>query len=156
MVGPDGPTGERNPVTKDQGPRETTAEGLAGLKPVLPDGMHTAGNSSQISDGAAAVLWMSEDRAKAERTSSPGPHRGPDPGRLRPLLPPRRAHRRHRDVLAKAGMTMDDIDLFEVNEAFASVVMSWGKVHEVDWDKVNVNGGRHRPRPPGGLDRQPG
>ena len=52
-----------NLVTRDQGPRETTEEGLAGLKPVLPDGMHTAGNSSQISDGAAAVLWMSEDRA---------------------------------------------------------------------------------------------
>ncbi len=53
-------------VSKDQGPRETTLEGLAKLKPVLPDGMHTAGTSSQISDGAAAVLWMSEERAKAE------------------------------------------------------------------------------------------
>ena len=70
IVGEEGPwgehAGEKIVVSKDQGPRETTAEGLAKLKPVLPDGMHTAGNSSQISDGAAAVLWMSEDRAKAE------------------------------------------------------------------------------------------
>ena len=67
IVGEEGPrgehVGERVVVAKDQGPRETTAEGLAGLKPVLADGMHTAGNSSQISDGAAAVLWMSDDRA---------------------------------------------------------------------------------------------
>ena len=66
VMGPDGPTGERAVISKDQGPRETTAEGLAKLKPVMPDGIHTAGNSSQISDGAAAVLWMSEDEAKAE------------------------------------------------------------------------------------------
>ena len=70
IVGEEGPRGEhpgeKMVVTKDQGPRETTLEGLAKLKPVLPDGMHTAGTSSQISDGAAAVLWMSEERAKAE------------------------------------------------------------------------------------------
>src|SRR6201994_2265425 len=59
------PTAERAPVTRDQGLRETTLEGLAGLKPVLPDGIHTAGTSSQISDGAAAVLWMDEDKARA-------------------------------------------------------------------------------------------
>src|SRR5271166_2470188 len=59
VMGADGPTGERTVVTRDQGPRDTTREGLSGLKPVLPEGMHTAGNSSQISDGAAAVLWMS-------------------------------------------------------------------------------------------------
>src|SRR5581483_11097401 len=64
VVGPDGPTGERTLVTKDQGLRETTREGLASLKPVMPEGIHTAGNSSQISDGAAAVLWMSEDQAR--------------------------------------------------------------------------------------------
>ena len=63
VMGADGPTGEMTLVTRDQGPRDTTAEGLAGLKPVLPEGMHTAGNSSQISDGAAAVLWMSQERA---------------------------------------------------------------------------------------------
>ena len=128
-------------MTKDQGPRDTTAEGLAKLKPVLPDGMHTAGNSSQISDGAAAVLWMSEDRAKAEGLR---PRArvvaqvlvGSDP--YYHLDGPIAATTK---VLAKAGMTMKDIDLFEVNEAFASVVMSWAKVHDADWDKVNVNGG---------------
>jgi acetyl-CoA C-acetyltransferase len=141
IVGPDGPTGERQVVDRDQGPRETTAEGLAKLKPVLPDGMHTAGNSSQISDGAAAVLWMSEERARAEGLrprarlvaqclvgSDPYYHLdGPVDATTR--------------VLAKAAMTMADIDLFEVNEAFASVVLSWGSIHNPDWDKVNVNGG---------------
>ena len=63
--------------TKDQGLRETTIEGLAKLKPVMPDGIHTAGNSSQISDGAAAVLWMSEDKAKALGPASPGPASSP-------------------------------------------------------------------------------
>jgi acetyl-CoA C-acetyltransferase len=141
VVGADGPTGERQLVNKDQGLRETTAEGLAKLKPVIPEGMHTAGNSSQISDGAAAVLWMSEDRAKAEGLrprarivaqvligSDPYYHLdGPIASTAK--------------VLAKAGMTMDDIDIFEVNEAFASVVCSWAKVHGVDPEKVNVNGG---------------
>jgi acetyl-CoA C-acetyltransferase len=141
VVGPEGPTGERKLVNKDQGPRDTTAEGLAGLKPVLPDGMHTAGNSSQISDGAAAILWMAEDRARAEGFR---PRArivaqtliGSDP--YYHLDGPIAATA---EVLKKAGMTMDDIDLFEVNEAFASVAMSWAKVHEADWDKVNVNGG---------------
>ncbi|HWF22434.1 MAG TPA: steroid 3-ketoacyl-CoA thiolase [Acidimicrobiales bacterium] len=141
VVGAEGPTGERKLVNKDQGPRDTTAEGLAGLKPVLPDGMHTAGNSSQISDGAAAILWMSEDRARAEGYR---PRArivaqtliGSDP--YYHLDGPIAATA---EVLKKAGMTMDDIDLFEVNEAFASVAMSWAKVHEADWDKVNVNGG---------------
>jgi acetyl-CoA C-acetyltransferase len=141
VVGPEGPTGERKLVNKDQGPRDTTADGLAGLKAVLPDGMHTAGNSSQISDGAAAILWMSEDRARAEGFR---PRArivaqtliGSDP--YYHLDGPIAATA---EVLKKAGMTMDDIDLFEVNEAFASVAMSWAKVHEADWDKVNVNGG---------------
>ncbi len=141
VVGQDGPTGERQHVQRDQGLRDTTAEGLAGLKPVLPDGIHTAGNSSQISDGAAAVLWMSEDRAKADGLrprarivaqvlvgSEPYYHLdGPISATAK--------------VLAKAGMTAHDIDIFEVNEAFASVVCSWQKVHDIDWDKVNVNGG---------------
>jgi acetyl-CoA C-acetyltransferase len=140
--GDDGqPTGERQLVAQDQGPRETTAEGLAKLQPVLPDGMHTAGNSSQISDGAAAVLWMDEQRARAEGFT---PRArivaqvlvGDDP--YYHLDGPRAATTR---VLDKAGMTMADMDLFEVNEAFASVVMSWAQEHEPDWDKVNVNGG---------------
>jgi acetyl-CoA C-acetyltransferase len=141
VVGADGPTGEKTLISKDQGPRDTTKEGLAGLKPVLPDGMHTAGNSSQISDGAAAVLWMSQTRA-GEAGLRPRARIvaqtlvGSDP--YYHLDGPIAATT---DVLRKAGMTMADIDIFEVNEAFASVVLSWGKVHEVDWDKVNVNGG---------------
>jgi acetyl-CoA C-acetyltransferase len=141
VMGPEGPTGEKMLVSKDQGPRETTREGLAGIKPVLPDGMHHAGNSSQISDGAAAVLWMSEGRA-SEAGLRPRARIvaqtlvGSDP--YYHLDGPIAATT---SVLKKVGMTMADIDIFEVNEAFASVVMSWGKVHEVDWDKVNVNGG---------------
>jgi acetyl-CoA C-acetyltransferase len=141
VVGPDGPTGEKNLIAQDQGPRDTTREGLAGLKPVLRDGMHTAGNCSQISDGAAAVLWASQTRA-GEVGLRPRARIvaqtliGSDPYYL--LDGPISATT---DVLRKAGMTMADIDIFEVNEALASVVMSWGQVHKVDWDKVNVNGG---------------
>ncbi len=141
VLGPDGPTGEKTLVSKDQGPRETTREGLAGLKPVLPDGMHTAGNSSQISDGAAAVLWMSQTRAGevglrprarivAQTLVGSDPYYHLD-GPISATT----------NVLRKAGMTLADIDIIEINEAFASVVMSWGKEHKVDWDKVNVNGG---------------
>ncbi len=141
VVGAEGPTGERNVIKKDQGLRETTAEGLAALKPVLEGGIHTAGSSSQISDGAAAVLWMSEERA---RSAGLRPRAravaqvlvGSDP--YYHLDGPIAATSK---VLEKAGMTLDDIDIFEVNEAFASVVCSWRKVHGVDWDKVNVNGG---------------
>ncbi len=145
IVGEEGPmgdhTGERKVISTDQGPRDTTAEGLAKLKPVAPEGMHTAGNSSQISDGASAVLWMSEARAKAEGFK---PRArivaqvlvGSDP--YYHLDGPIAATTK---VLQKAGMTMGDIDLFEVNEAFASVVMSWVKSLDADMDKLNVNGG---------------
>jgi acetyl-CoA C-acetyltransferase len=141
VVGPDGPTGETKVVARDQGPRETTAEGLAALKPVVEGGIHTAGTSSQISDGAAAVLWMSRERAES---SGLRPRArivaqalvGSDP--YLHLDGPIAATAA---VLKKAGMTMEDIDIFEVNEAFASVVCSWMKVHEADPEKVNVNGG---------------
>ncbi len=141
VVGPNGPTNERSVVRADQGPRPSTAEGLAKLKPVLPDGIHTAGNSSQISDGAAAVLWMSEERARAAGLRPRARIRaqalvGSDP--YYHLDGPVDATRR---VLAKAGMAITDIDLFEVNEAFASVVLSWARVHEPDMARVNVNGG---------------
>jgi acetyl-CoA C-acetyltransferase len=133
--------GEKQVVAKDQGLRETTLEGLAKLKPVLDDGRHTAGNSSQISDGAAAVLWM--ERKKAESLGLKPRARivaqtvvGSDPYYL--LDGPVDATS---DVLAKAGMTLNDIDIVEINEAFASVVLSWASVHEPDMDKVNVNGG---------------
>ncbi len=135
------PTGEKRVVAQDEGIRASTAEGLAGLKPVLPDGTHTAGNSSQISDGAAAVLWMSEERAKADGLRPRGrivAHVlvGADP--YYHLDGPIDATRK---VLDKAGMTMDDIDIFEVNEAFAAVTCSWAKMTEADPAKVNVNGG---------------
>ncbi|HWC35491.1 MAG TPA: steroid 3-ketoacyl-CoA thiolase [Mycobacteriales bacterium] len=145
VVGPEGPRGDHGHetmiVTGDQGLRDTTAEGLAGLTPVLPDGMHTAGNSSQISDGAAAVLWMSEDKARSEglqpRARIVGQALvGSDPNLH--LDGPIAATTK---VLDHLGMTIADLDLFEINEAFASVVMSWAKVHKVDLDKVNVNGG---------------
>jgi len=141
VMGPDGPTDERMVVTRDQGLRETTAENLSKLNPVLPDGIHTAGSSSQISDGAAAVLWMSRERAEADglrpraRIVSQALV-GSDP--YLHLDGPIAATA---TVLSKAKMKMSDIDIFEVNEAFASVVCSWAKVHGADLDKVNVNGG---------------
>ena len=128
-------------VDRDGGLRETTMEGLAKLKPVLPDGIHTAGTSSQISDGAAAVLWM--DRAKAEGLGLRPRARvvarvnvGSDP--YYHLDGPVNATEA---VLRKAGMSISDIDLFECNEAFASVVLSWQRVHDIPMDKINVNGG---------------
>lgn len=135
------PTGETRLVDTDQGLRDTTLEGLAGLKSVLPDGLHTAGTSSQISDGAAAVLIMDEDRAR-ELGLKPRARItyhclvGSDP--YYHLDGPVDATNR---VLAKTGMSIGDFDLFEVNEAFASVVLSWAGVHGVDMTRVNVNGG---------------
>jgi acetyl-CoA C-acetyltransferase len=135
------PTAERHMVSRDQGLRETTAEGLAALKPVMEGGLHTAGTSSQISDGAAAVLWMDEDKAKALGLK-------PRARIVSQALVGSEVYY-HLDgpvqstakVLEKAGMTMADIDLVEINEAFASVVLSWAQVYEADLDMVNVNGG---------------
>jgi acetyl-CoA C-acetyltransferase len=142
VLDPDGaPTGSTRVVDADQGLRDTTAEGLAGLRTVLPDGLHTAGTSSQISDGASAVLIMDSDRADAlglrprARIVS---HClvGSDP--YYHLDGPIEATRK---LLDRTGMAVSDFDLFEVNEAFASVVLSWAGQHGVDMDKVNVNGG---------------
>ncbi len=135
------PTGETMTVTRDQGLRDTTMEGLAALKPVIEGEITTAGNSSQISDGAAAVLWMSEEKA-AELGLKPRARllhqlvSGSDPYYL--LDGPVVATRK---VLERSGMSMADFDIFEVNEAFASVVLSWAQVHKPDMDRVNVNGG---------------
>ena len=142
VLGQDGsPTGETRLVDTDQGLRETTLEGLAGLRTVLPDGLHTAGTSSQISDGASAVLIMDEAKARAlglRPRARIVTHClvGSDP--YFHLDGPIEATQR---VLDRTGMTISDIDLFEVNEAFASVVLSWAGQHRVDMDKVNVNGG---------------
>jgi len=128
-------------VGRDQGLRDTTREGLAGLKPVLPDGIHTAGTASQISDGAAAVLWASRTTARAlglrpRARIVAQVMVGSDPYfHLDGPIPATTA------VLAKAGMTANDIDLFEINEAFASVVLSCSRAHRIDMEKVNVNGG---------------
>ena len=135
------PTGETRTVSRDQGLRETTMEALAGLKPVMENTIHTAGNSSQISDGSAAVLWMTADEARA-RGLKPRARIiadcviGTDPYYL--LDGPVDATAA---LLKKSGMTMADIDLVEINEAFAAVVLSWAQVYNADMDKVNVNGG---------------
>jgi acetyl-CoA C-acetyltransferase len=135
------PTGETETITRDQGLRETTAESLAGLKPVIEGYLHTAGTASQISDGAAAVLWMDEEVAAAEGVRPRARityHTmvGSDPYYL--LDGPVDATAK---MLDQTNYTMDDFDLIECNEAFAAVVLSWAQVHDVDLDKVNVNGG---------------
>jgi acetyl-CoA C-acetyltransferase len=135
------PTGETRLVDADQGLRDTTLEGLTGLRTVLPDGLHTAGTSSQISDGASAVLIMDEDRARAlglKPRARIAAHClvGSDP--YYHLDGPIAATQR---VLDRTGRSISDFDLFEVNEAFASVVLSWAGQHHVDMGKVNVNGG---------------
>ena len=135
------PTGETRTVTRDQGLRDTTAAGLAGLKPVFDGALHTAGTSSQISDGAAAVLLMDETRARA-LGSRPRARIvaqclvGAEP--YYHLDGPVQATER---LLERSGMAIADLDLFEVNEAFASVPLSWLQVHGADPAKLNVNGG---------------
>ncbi len=136
------PTGATRVVSRDEGMRDTSAEGLAALKPVArPDGAHTAGSSSQISDGAGAVLLMT--RAKADELGLKARARvvdtclvGTDPTLM--LTGPIDASRR---MFERSGLTMADMDVVEINEAFASVVLAWAKELEVDMDKVNPNGG---------------
>ena len=128
---------------RDQGIRpDSSMESLANLKPAFkPDGKVTAGNSSQITDGAAALLIMSEDKAK-ELGLTPRARfdtfalAGVDP--IMMLTGPIPATTK---VLERAGKTIDQIDLVEINEAFASVVLAWEKEHHPDMEKVNVNGG---------------
>jgi acetyl-CoA C-acetyltransferase len=135
------PTGVTRTVTRDQGLRETTAEGLATLKPVYDGALHSAGTSSQISDGAAAVLLMDSDRATSLGLQ---PRArivaqclvGAEP--YYHLDGPVQATTR---LLERSGMSIGDLDLFEVNEAFASVPLSWLQVHGADPQKLNVNGG---------------
>jgi acetyl-CoA acyltransferase len=129
----------------DEGLRDTTMESLGALKPVFrpieEGGRVTAGNSSQITDGSSAILIMSEEKA-AELGLTPRARfvnfslAGDDPRMM--LTAPIPATQK---VLARAGLTMGDIDLVEINEAFASVVLAWEKELHPDMDKVNVNGG---------------
>ncbi|KAF0847920.1 steroid 3-ketoacyl-CoA thiolase [Nocardia caishijiensis] len=135
------PTGEKAEVTRDEGLRASTIEGLAKLKPVVTDGLHTAGTSSQISDGAAAVLLMDETVARGK---------GLRPrARIRTQVLVGAEPEFHLDgpvqactrLLERSGMAIGDIDLFEINEAFAAVALSWASVHQPDMERVNVNGG---------------
>jgi len=127
----------------DQGIRpDTSLEALAQLKPAFkPDGKITAGNSSQISDGAAAVLLMSAEKAselglKARARIVDQTTVGCDPVKMLEGPIPATAK-----ILKRNGMTIDDIDLIEINEAFAPVIAAWRREHNPDMDRVNVNGG---------------
>ncbi len=136
------PTGTTHNVSRDEGLRETTLEKLGTLKAVAREnGVHTAGSSSQISDGAAALLLTSPERAdelglRARARVVDTCLVGVDPVLM--LTGPIDATRR---LLERTGLTINDIDTFEVNEAFASVVLAWAKELEVPMDKVNPNGG---------------
>jgi len=135
------PTEDSVLVSKDEGLRETTLEGLSKLKQLLPNGIHTAGNTSQISDGAAAVLWMTEDKAKEQGLR-------PRARLLAQVLVGTNPHFHIEGpidataaLLRQARMTINDIDLFEINEAFAAVVLAWLEVYRPEISKLNVNGG---------------
>ena len=134
-------TGEIRVVSSDEGLRETTLEGLARLKPVLEGGMHTAGTSSQISDGASAVLLMDSEVAASLGLTPRArivDHAlvGSDP--YYHLDGPIDATRR---LLERTGLSLEDFDLFEVNEAFAAVVLSWAQQTGAPLERTNVNGG---------------
>ena len=130
-------------ISADDCPRAgTTVEGLAGLRPVFrPDGSVTAGNSCPLNDGAAAVMVMSDTKAKAlglaplaRIVASGVSGLNPEIMGLGPVAAVRQA-------LGRAGMTIDDIDLVEINEAFAAQVIPSAKHLGISWDKLNVNGG---------------
>ena len=135
-------TGTFHTVNRDEGLRETTMEKLASLKPVgRENGVHTAGNSSQISDGASAVLLMTEEKAAALGLTPRARvvdtcNVGVDPVLM--LTGPIDATKR---LLARTGLSIDDIDTFEINEAFASVVLAWQKEVGADPARTNPNGG---------------
>lgn len=142
LVAVDAPTADgTRRVDRDEGLRATTPAGLAALRPVVDDGLHTAGTISQLSDGAAAILWMSAERARAYGLTprarlAQQVVTGADPYFL--LDGPVAATTR---LLDRAGARPDDIDLFEVNEAFSAVVLNWLSAFPVDPGRVNVNGG---------------
>ncbi len=142
VVDDDGkPTGETRRVARDEGLRETSLEKLAQLKPVVEGGLHTAGTSSQISDGAAAVLLASREglkrlgarpRARIVTTTIVGVDpvtmlKGPIPATEK--------------VLGASGLKIDDMDVYEVNEAFATVVLAWIKACGPVEERLNPNGG---------------
>jgi acetyl-CoA C-acetyltransferase len=136
------PDGTAHVVARDEGLRETTLEGLAKLKPTgRPDGVHTAGTSSQIADGAAGLIMMTRDKAdelglRARATIVDVCLVGSDPVLM--LTGPIPATRK---LLSDNGLTMNDIDVVEINEAFASVVLAWERELKPDMERVNPNGG---------------
>jgi len=136
------PTGTTHRVERDEGLRDTSLETLAKLKPVArEDGVHTAGSSSQISDGAAAVLIVSDAKAAALGLTPRAEVVdtclvGVDPVLM--LTGPMDATKH---LLDRSGMSISDIDLFEINEAFASVVLAWAREVGADLDRTNPNGG---------------
>jgi acetyl-CoA C-acetyltransferase len=128
-------------VTADEGPREPNIEKIRSLPPLVEGGRLTAAVSSQISDAGTAMLVVSE-RALQEHGLTPRARihhisvRGADPIFMLSAPIPATAY-----ALEKTGMTLDDIDLVEINEAFASVVLAWQRETGADLAKVNVNGG---------------
>ena len=136
---------EGHMMTTDEGLRDTTMESLGKLKPsfraVEDGGRVTPGNASQITDGASAILIMSEERAKqlglTPRARFVNFSLAGDDPRYMLTAPIPATHK----VLQRAGMSIDDIDLIEINEAFASVVLAWEKELHPDMDRVNQNGG---------------
>jgi acetyl-CoA C-acetyltransferase len=134
-------TGKTRTVTRDGGLRETTLEGLAKLKPMLDDGIHTAGSASQITDGASAVLFANE--AGVKRLGLKPLARivystivGCDPIKI--LEGPIPATEK---LLKRTGLSIEDMDTYEVNEAFASIVLSWMKASGAVPERVNPSGG---------------
>jgi acetyl-CoA C-acetyltransferase len=135
-------TGDRAVVDRDEIPRETSLDALAKLKPVArPDGIHTAGQSSQIADGAAAVLLMSAERAEALGVTPLARIAATALVGCDPVLMLEGPIPATRKLLASAGLGLDDLDVIEINEAFASVVLGWAKELGPDMDRVNPNGG---------------
>src|SRR3984893_18200907 len=132
---------ENTTVVKDEGLRHTSVEALSQLQPVVPDGIHTAGTASQISDGAAAVLlagehWVAEHGLHAKASVVDSMLIGVDPAMM--LTGP---HEVTPQLLRRNHLAMSDIDLVEINEAFASIVLSWVDEVDADLSRVNPNGG---------------
>jgi len=130
-------------VSKDDGPRDgTTAEKLGELKPVFrPDGVITAGNACPLNDGAAAVLVMSDTKAKALGLTPLARIVASGVSGLNPEIMGLGPIEASRQAMARAGLSMDDIDLVEINEAFAAQVIPSADELGIDWDKLNVAGG---------------
>ena len=135
-------TGETIVVSKDEIPRDTSLEALAELKPVArEDGIHTAGTSSQIADGAAAVLMMTEKKASELGLEPLAVIKASALVGCDPVLMLEGPIPATEKVLKDSSLSIEDVDVFEINEAFASVVLSWAKTVGADLSKVNPNGG---------------